>query len=172
MMTETQLAAQSGIMKRHLAEIRRAEFTVEIDYKKKGREIAYTETGLKKMREKLAAENVRESAGDEIEPSDVDDAAIAEKALSEAVERIEETRRTLIVKKCPANPRIVLCLVKGSSVPARCRVASSANLLPGMEIPDCLHIRGDYFEFTGKLPRSRGNWRRRSTATQPKKQTT
>lgn len=158
-MTEAELGKRTGVSKRHLSTIRKESLTLKIDFEKKGREIVYSPEGVEKMQAILAAGRSPDRTGEEIPPV-VDE--IASESIKAACEQKESDSVTLIVTKCPANRRIVFARVEGGDESVRCKVTDNSKFTVGMEIAGCLHIRGDYYEFSGRPPRSKGNWRTRT----------
>jgi hypothetical protein len=61
----------------------------------------------------------------------------------------------LTVVKLTRFHRIIDCRDPSGS-PARLRVRDSANFVPGMLVPTCVHEQADLYAYEGRLPRRKG----------------
>lgn len=179
MITQTSLAKRIGIANRHLAHVRNEHLTEFEHFEKKGRGFVYTEKGVAVISEILSGDahagdgvafdggndsdvpkygaNVSESL---TEPKKEGAEKTAAESLHQAIVDSEIGQKfDFTVTKCPRNRRIVLGRVAGREGEMRCRVADNTKLTAGVLIEGCTLIRGDYFEFAGRLPKTKKHWR-------------
>ncbi len=156
---EADLAPLYGLPLKTLAAIRHRHLTEEAHWKKRGREIHYTASGLQALAEHLQAAAPPPPPAD---PLAIDGPAAPVVPL---------TARLVITKSRIRNPKIVLAKKEGAAPaegePAppseivRVNVRNNAKLRPGMILEACtpLDVEHGYWEYRGKLPKKpRHTW--------------
>ena len=134
-MPEREYAVLLGLDRATMKKVRRKHLTPEEDWRvgAPNGSILLTASGRKKIR---AALNLPE-------------------ALLNAPEKKEGAEKTLVVYRITKNPHIIEMRTL-AGVPARLRVKSAANFMARMEVPHCVLVQADLYDYRGKLPRRRG----------------
>jgi len=168
--TEERVAADMGISRPKIKEIREKELKEGRDWRMVRKMVTYTEDGLKKIGGALS-KIVKDASG-----------AVASLAMPSAEEKqqgghtaardhgVKET--TLCVIHLSRNPGVLMC-VKDCEVRRlpdnrvdpkqkhgglyRVRVRDNKKFMQGMTLT-ARHIEADRWEFVGRMPRWRGRW--------------
>lgn len=140
---EEELAAQLGVSRDALREVRSKVLTEGPDWVKQGREVVLRPAGVVKVHAALGHRSVAEA------PDPKAPEGPAAPLQASAVE-------VLRVHSIPRNKRLLLA-VNGAGAVLRVRVKDSGKFTRGMEV-SAVRCRGDLYEHVGRLPRYRGRY--------------
>ena len=150
---EADLVPLYGLPLKRLAAIRHRYLTEEAHWKKRGREIHYTEAGLRALAEHLQA----------AAPAPAD--PLATDAPPHPAPAAPLTAALIITKSRIRNPKLVLAKKSGARPEGegpetppeivRVKVKNNAKLRPGMVLDPCepLDAANGYWVYRGQLPR-------------------
>lgn len=147
---ESRVADSLGLARDRIRELRVTRLTEAADYFSRDGAIVYTGAGLDRL---LALTLPPEKTAAPVPVT-------ASPLPAPAIPPGPPPRVPLIVVKLPPNPKLLVCRLP--EAPLGCptvvvRVPNSRHFMPGMEIL-CIESPPRTFQYTGRLPRSRGRW--------------
>lgn len=156
---EERLAARLGVSRELLRTFRDENLTEGQQWTMAGREVAYSEAGVRMLLTHLGA-RLREKRPQG--PGGLTIQGLLEEArLEDATEAVDEKKAAgpvedeLTVQALTRNGQIVMA-TRGEEL-VRVRVRESRHFVPGMRMT-CRHLQADLWELVGRCPRFRGRW--------------
>jgi hypothetical protein len=150
---EETVAARLGLTREAVRELRE-HLTAEEDYATVGREIAYTEDGIKKIREVI-----KKNAPSGVKIGDVALLKVTQPAAGPDAATV--ILDAVVTNVYVHNKLHMEALLGGQTILIRLdRTHGNVNFLPGMVIESRQLIMRNLrlFDFVGRYPRSRGKW--------------
>lgn len=167
---ETRLAAQLGISRPTIRDLRASFLIPEEDWKISKKRCVFSVAGAQKLKNHLSASKNGVNAPDHVTlappPARIAAGAdnVAALPILEDLADAKNDRPTFlqVYRANFLNPRLVEAHRPGTDPLERAniqrvRVGSSANFITGMMIP-CRHLELDYWELARPCPRWRGRW--------------